>query len=379
MKDIYFTDREIQHATAEHILLNGLGGRWQVPGLIDRETNSWFGRTIDAALHEGLLVFRTLLGTLSGNGNPAPKLKNRPGTDGRRYHIEPGGKLTLAAPEFRVRVVDGRLEGSGTVRSPAEARLLVRRHFKKHGVSLDRLDEMLTSHTERIEAGLQLDVTFGDDARRAIAKMACNLFAAHHRDLFLQSAFDKVRRYVTHGEGYQVAIGDASTTAALSFTDLDHLIRVSGTASDGHVRGLVSLYGRLNFVVDLAVGAELPRDVHLSYRVDPIQRLEQRNAPKDLVLQIPPFTPDDGPQGSTWMAAVSSLIRATYRQLEFRAAIDRCWSDVFGNRPEGEEITEQEMGAFAHAVMEATIPRFFRIRTRGHALDSLSAEDMEQG
>jgi hypothetical protein len=43
VRDIYFPDREITADSAEHVLLNGLGGRWEVTGLIDRATNNWFG------------------------------------------------------------------------------------------------------------------------------------------------------------------------------------------------------------------------------------------------------------------------------------------------------------------------------------------------
>jgi hypothetical protein len=82
------------------VLLNGLGGRWEVTGLIDRTTNSWFGEGIDAELQEGLFAFRTLLGTKSGDGDTPPIIRNRKGQNGQRYDVLPGGKPGPAATQL---------------------------------------------------------------------------------------------------------------------------------------------------------------------------------------------------------------------------------------------------------------------------------------
>ena len=146
--------------------------------------------------------------------------------------------------------------------------------------------------------------------------------------------------------------------------EFDHLVLVEGSASTGHVRGLVTLYGRLHFVVDLGTTTALTSDVRLSYRVDPILRQDRRHADEDLSLKVPTFAPDEGPQSAVWIAAVTDLVRATLRHAEISRAIDACWAEAFKGKAEGEEITEQEIGLFSHLVVEQLIPRFYTIRTR---------------
>ena len=362
MRDIYFPEREIKEPTAEHVLPNGLGGRWKVPGLIDRTTNSGFGETIDAALQRGLASFRTLLGAVSGDKRPPPMLRNQSADDGNRYDVLPEGELALANPSFRVWVEDGLLHATGTVRSPKDARRLVRRIFQKHGVSLDRLDALTVNTTQQVAPKLQLAVELDEGGRRAIAKMACNLFASGHRDLFVRPDFDDVRRHVAVGGGNHVAICGPLPSEP-SIGDFDHLILVTGTASSGRVTGLVRLYGHLNFVVELGT-TNLPNDVGLSYRVDPIRGKQRRHEQEDLAPTIPPFVADDGPQGAVWLAAVTDLLRATIRHLEMSRTFKECWNDVLGKKAEGEEITEAEIRALAHTVIERFIPRFYRVRTR---------------
>ena len=282
--------------------------------------------------------------------------------DGKRYDVLPGGRPGLAAPEFRVRVENGQLHASGSVRSMQELRRLTRRLFKKHGIRPDRLDALAATRTELIAPTVEFDVRMPVEAKRAIAKMAGNLLAAHHRELFVGPEFDCVRRYVAEGIGDYVAVCPAVNDQA-GLGDFDHLVLVSGSASTGEVRALVVLYGHLHFVVDLGTTALLS-DIRLSYRVDPVGRQERRHADDDSSLEVPPFAPDDGPQGEVWAASVTKLINTTFRYVEFSRAVEECWAEAFSGKPEGEEITEQEIGVFSHLVMERVIPRFYTIRTR---------------
>jgi hypothetical protein len=310
-----------------------------------------------------LLIFRTLLGVESGDGEPPPIIRNRKGKDGQRYNVLPGGKPGLAAPAFHAWVEGNLFHARGTVRSREELRRLTRRLFAKHGIAPERLDEITTTTSEQMSPAIEVDVTLREEARRAIAKMACNLLATERRELFLHSDFDGVRRYVAEGVGSHVAIC-APLDKGSSKGDFDHLILVSGSATTGQVRALVTLYGRLHFVVDFGITHALSSDVRLSYRVDPLNRRERRHAVEDRSMEVPPFAPDDGPQGSVWMAAVTDLLRATIRQVEMARAFEECWAEAFKGNAEGDEITEQEMRMLSHLVVERFIPRFYTVKTR---------------
>jgi len=91
--------------------------------------------------------------------------------------------------------------------------------------------------------------------------MACNLLAHQRREMFLGAGFDPVRRLVLDGAGdpwdfigFNTSPDETQEAAALG--ELDHVIVLSGERATGVVRGLVSLYGHLQFVVVLGSAAD---------------------------------------------------------------------------------------------------------------------------
>jgi len=68
--DIYKKTR-IVTPSAEHILLDSLGGRLTSTHLLDKSTNDRFGSTIDRALADLMLPFRVLLDAKAGDGRDA--------------------------------------------------------------------------------------------------------------------------------------------------------------------------------------------------------------------------------------------------------------------------------------------------------------------
>ena len=364
MRDIYFPDREITQSTGEHVLVNGLGGKWKVEGLIARKTNSDFGSTIDAALLDGLHSIRVLLGTRSGDGHPPRPLASLKGTDGNLYTIKPGGVLALAAPRMAVRVEEGRLRIDGVARNRREARKLARRVFEKHGIPLERLEEFATETTDPIETGLTFDTSFPPESKRAVAKMACNLLAAHHRDLFAAAHFDQVRGYVAHGAGDLVAFVEPVECGA-SMGRFDHLIAVSGKSATGEVRGLVVLFGHLHYAVKLG-NAPLVDDIKLSYRVDPIAERHRKQASGDLAVEVPGFSPDDGPQSDLWIARVGSLVRAVYSYMSFSKIFEESLGDVRRAKPKNEPLTVDDLDLLIHHVIQRLTPMVQRAVERRH-------------
>ena len=78
--DIYILQRILQH-TREHVLLRFPWRSPRITRLIDIETNSAFGYTIDVALEHFVRPIRVLLNTASGSGYEPSKLGNVEGTD----------------------------------------------------------------------------------------------------------------------------------------------------------------------------------------------------------------------------------------------------------------------------------------------------------
>lgn len=364
MRDIYFPDREITQPTEEHVLVNGLGGKWKVSGLIDRTTNSEFGRTIDADLLDGLHSLRVLLGTRSGDRRRPRPLSSVQGTDGNLYTISSGGLLALAAPRMEVTREAGRLRIDGVARNPREARRLARRIFEKHGIPLERLKEFATETTEPIKTGLTVGASFSPESKRSVAKMACNLLAARHRELFACSSFDDVREYVAHGAGDAVALAQPMACGP-SMGHFDHLILVAGQAATGQVRGLVMLFGHLHYVVNLGRAA-LSEDIRLSYRVDPVAERHRKQESGDLSLDVPQFAPDDGPQSDQWIRSVTTLIGAVYDYMSFSKMFEECLSRVRMAKPKEEPLTASDLDLLIHHIIERLTPQVARAVERRH-------------
>jgi hypothetical protein len=69
---------------------------------------------------------------------------------------------------------------------------------------------------------------------------------------------------------------------------LDHLVVVHGIAATGQVTGLVTYFGLLSFVVNLAT-CKLNKNFSYSYRVDQLGKTDRQNASADLEMTIPSF------------------------------------------------------------------------------------------
>ena len=193
--DIY-TKEIIKHCSDEHILLNALGGRWTSQQLVDRDTNSEFGRTIDTSLSESMHLFRILIDAPAGDGTPVPLLKSIQGKDGETYNLLPGGKPQLGKSRiYFYKSQDGTTLVEGRARSLSELKKLLKRKLEQLSTNPSEIIQKaqpMSTPTPELSGKFKL----GIEAYRCIAKMSCNLFAIHNKEIFLEKGFDDIRDFV---------------------------------------------------------------------------------------------------------------------------------------------------------------------------------------
>lgn len=286
-----YTKNPIVNETEEHIILNALGGRITARDLIDVATNGEFGSTIDVALANTIHLARTLTNALSGDGNPPPVYREVPGEDGVLYDIRPDGKVEISTPRLDVKRTEDGLQIDGTVRNKPELQRLLARPFRAAGIDISRVAE-IAKYTETPMPQMTFNMQFTPDGYRAIAKMACNLFARTCRESFLHDDFDSIRNFVAKGSGdYWDFV--AANTEPVDICDqgrrlgiLDHHILI--TSKNGEVSGLVTLFEHLQFIVRIGRHEGLA-NVATSYRVDQIGRRHRIDDLQDTGMKIPAF------------------------------------------------------------------------------------------
>ena len=365
--DIY-TRKPIVTPSDEHIILNALGGRRTHP-LIDKVTNDVFGSTIDAALASTVNVIRVLLDAKSGDGDSPPAVRRAKSSVGESYNLLPGGKPEAASARLKLEELPGGgMQLSGHARSMAELRRLARRTMEQHGVPLHAL-EAGSRTVESKAPRLQVDCSFHADSWRALAKMACNLLALERRELFLDEAFDDVRRFVlAGGDPWQfVAFNttpiDIGASPSSSMGELDHLLVVRGEHATGEIRALVVLFAHLQFVVRLGV-ARFDESFMMAHRVDQLGRRERHNDDAEAGISVPPFVPLRQIGQAAWFdtsevamnkilpVAMAAVDRRTLREL-----VSKSMSETIGS-VQGRAITQADISAFADAVAERYLRAF---------------------
>ena len=163
----------------------------------------------------------------------------------------------------------------------------MRKWCRKQGLGKDLVERALETTTHKTSAPpelhFQVDL-FNTDCYRAVAKIACNLFAVHNAVSFLRDGFNDIRHWV---------LGTMAITPPPievipplppggKLGDFDHLVRVT-VSDDGAVEGIVQLLGSFAFAVNL--GNEAPGSPRtMSYRVDQIGRTQSRDSEADVSL-----------------------------------------------------------------------------------------------
>lgn len=359
----------IETISEEHILLDSLGGRLGSKALLDKSTNDRFGATIDIALADCLLPIRVLLDAKAADGRSPPPLRGVKAKDGRLFNLLPGGKPEMAAPRIDVDEREGKLAIEGHARSMREARQLMRRVLAKHSLPIELLEKIAKSGEEHIP-DLEISLEYDSNVWRGILKTACNLLAYQRSDLFLDSGFDAVRKFVLDGDGHPwdfLAFNTSPIDLALEgrqFGDVDHLVVLNGDCATGDVLGLVVLYGQLQFTVRLGVGP-IVSSFTSAYRVDQLGGRDRLDAGEDASIEVPAYHRYSEAHYSRWLesqaAAMNRLmpyVMRRAREAAVRSLIEKSMKETFG-APDGSPITEAQMEDFASRVSERFVAMMF--------------------
>lgn len=199
-----YTKTLFDTSDGEHILQNFLGARWTSHEIASNDTQALFGRTIDNALEKGLKEFRGLLGTKGGRGGAGPDLKFVIDTEGRKYHLKPGGIPILAEPVIETNnLTDDSTEIHAKVGSKKQIGWLLEQLRQRFpGIKFDA--DLLVQEGEITSAYLadpvKLQTRLGDEKYlRGTLKSAFNLLGVKEYELALNVCFDPVRKYILYG------------------------------------------------------------------------------------------------------------------------------------------------------------------------------------
>jgi hypothetical protein len=356
VRDIY-TRQPIFTPSDEHIVLNALGGRLVGRNLIDKTTNDKFGDSIDAALANDLLPLRVLLNVRSGDGALPPKLRGAVGPDGATYNLLPGGEPEMGKPSVQFSERDGMTWAEASARSVKELKSLLGRGLEKAGVPVATLEESIRT-TLTPAPRMKTDLSVGEDGLRAIAKMAANLLALSSRDVFDESGFDALRRYVLHGDGASNLIRFNTRPVDIlsngqAMGALDHLIVVRRHAN-GDVCALVAIYSHMQWVVRLGHSQRpVPRR---SYRVDQLRGAARRDSPLDARVRVPTFSKFAGDkrgrvfhEQEVAMRRLMSKVMTIQKENFERRIIREAMQEVIGD---WSKLTRDNIGAVSRAIGE---------------------------
>ena len=382
--DIY-TKAPIANLSDEHVLLNALGGRLKSGELIDQRTNSTFGNTIDADLADFVLPLRVLLDARAGDGGAPPPYRGATTADGERYNLLPGGKPELGRPKVEFsKTASGDTKIEGRARNLRELRRLTERKLGDLGVSFDEVEKS-AKKVEQHAPPIAMSLVIDPGVKRAIAKMACNLLAVGHRDVFMRAEFDPIRELVLNGVGSPddfVAVNTKPVDIAArkrAMAELDHLLVVRADKS-GAVDGLVVLFEHLQFVVRL--GRCSPgQPLVTTYRVNQMTRESRLDDEADRKIRPREFAKvrqsSDAAARHHLGEAVRRIMRVATRESDSRyldEMIKKSIDEVLGP-DEGKLVTEQHIDDLSRRLAE----RFVRYAQHRGQLGRLVARLEQEG
>jgi hypothetical protein len=198
--DLYRGTTIVQHSP-EHVVQAGLGGVLEVEGLINHETNTQFGGTIDKAITESLPLFRSMIGLRTRRGDPI-RVEAESGDYDLLGDIPVRKKPTTKGPPW---TVEERSDGTRIIKVTAEnmerAAELARHASRAHKapgnkpakIEASSVRTFVPTISHKLELGGPVDL-------RAVAKSCVNALAVHLTPrAVLGGPFQQIRDYVLYG------------------------------------------------------------------------------------------------------------------------------------------------------------------------------------
>jgi hypothetical protein len=332
----------------EHLFPAALGGRRVNAGIYCSEHNQALGSGA-AVLAEQLRVINSILMVESDRDRKVAHYAVRV-EDGRTLDVV-GGHATLAA-QFDV-ASDTAKVTTGTLSFQTEAQLQTWLKAQRDAGNRVEFGERQVNPPKSYP-GRRLELTFGGpDGLRAVAYLALTYFAHHFADAARTPALRGIKAYVMQQE----AAPRAGWAPVEAFADLPanpfefgHMVAV-GVDTRGKAKALVSLFGSLNFAIDIAHLADPEGGKAMATFIDPLAR----GAPADILEA--PIDPDClgevdvGRSQQTLEAAIADgIMQSGLRVLLEKISVHVNRRDASLLLPRLEEISAQPASDRADAV-----------------------------
>ncbi|MDD2049697.1 HNH endonuclease [Pseudomonas putida] len=351
----------------EHIVINAIGGRYKVSGVLCVKCNNGAGQAWDSALAKDLQSLGLLIGVKRERGVlPSLAVEN---LDGDQLVLHADGSMSPARASFSQTP-----EGSGAMkielvaRSPEEARKIlkgVKRKYPNFDLESTIANSGVQSRYSRSPLNFSMEFGGALSGRSLVKSVLC--FAVVN---------GVVAKDCTNARQYLLEDGAEACFGYWYESDLMlrrpegvplHCVAVSNRGTDGQLLGYIEFFGVRRMVVCLAENYS-GAPVHASYCIDP--RNSQRIVAEfDLGLDRADiqasYSYERIPEGSI-ERAFDSILRQAVKRSAVRArdqAVDRAVQYAFSNLgvDEGSILTEQDVEKLSGLIMRELTPYLMHI------------------
>lgn len=180
----------------EHILLAGLGSKFQAKDIVCNQCNQELGSTIDKSLVEALVFVKNILELPTSRGEPPTISRSRGTKTGRKIELAPGARPILKEPKVEITELETGKKQIKISGSPDFVRR-VWQDLKEQ--SPDLVSKEIRHSYSREPVIIDAGGLGGHDNFRAVAKMAFSFLATQDHQLVLHQAFNRIRKYIRYG------------------------------------------------------------------------------------------------------------------------------------------------------------------------------------
>jgi hypothetical protein len=346
----------------EHLILNAIGGRRKVRGVLCMRCNNTSGADWDSELADQLNPLALLFGIERQAGHaPAQKFET---ATGEHVWLNPDGTMSPAAVPYRKTPKDsGGWQIQISARTLADARKILKGVAEKYPeVDYERALATAAWKADYLDDALKMSLGIGGErAGRSIVKSALCLAVAEGVD---PTQCANARSYL-NDEKAEPCFGFYYASDLMHDRPRDaplHCVAVSNRGCDGQLLGYVEFFGFHRMVLCLADTFQGP-DVHASYAVNPMTGQE-------LVLNVELALPraevaasyayERIPDGA-YEAILAELIPVA-QKLSFERERDRAILRAFRSAmqtcgvPEAGELPPEKRWEFSRLLAEQMMP-----------------------
>jgi len=345
----------------EHIILNAIGGRKRVRGLLCKPCNQTTGDSWDAELARQLQPLSSFFGIKRQRGPLPTQIVTA--VSGNQYARRRDGQLTLAGPVYEEIKTNAETRILIRARTPKEARQLLSRAKAKYPqLDVEDLAAQVQFSHEYLDEIFKMDINFGGEkSGRSIVK-SCVALAVHYG--LRATDCDGAVEYLTNPQGFP-CFGYFHERDLIRNrpNQVFHCVAVSGDSQSDLLIGYAEYFGVYRVVVGMS-DRYVGRDFKAAYAVNPISGKEIKGLDINLALSKADlreiYDYKKVPDGAMAEDAskVIPIALANDFEREKRAAIKRAVEYAFANcgaKP-GDLLTDEQKLKLPKLVTEHLMP-----------------------